>query len=133
MHYYRHAKPMQLDYIVRPKNAYMGGNYGDYGGYDIILLKLKASIKSTLGPGHDAICLPKDETYNDVGAATIAGYGRYRRAPCEVNRHGPEKYEYCGTEKACVKGHPVTKFAIIHHLILYLNHKVVSYQRELLC
>jgi len=34
----------------------------------------------------------------------VAGYGRYRRAPCEVGRHGPEKFEYCGTGDECVMG-----------------------------
>ena len=39
----------------------------------------------------------------------VAGYGRYRRAPCEVGRMGPEKFEYCGTAETCTKGSKVTE------------------------
>lgn len=54
------------------------------------------------------ICLPEDENFNDQGHAMVAGYGRYRRAPCEVGRQGPEKFEYCGTAETCVKGSKVS-------------------------
>ena len=40
----------------------------------------------------------------------VAGYGRYRRAPCEVGRQGPEKFEYCGTAENCAKGSKVSTF-----------------------
>ena len=45
-----------------------------------------------------------------MGHAMAAGYGRYRRAPCEVGRKGPEKFEYCGTADGCTKGSKVRKF-----------------------
>ena len=42
----------------------------------------------------------------------VAGYGRYRRAPCEVGRQGPEKFEYCGTAESCKKGSKVRNFIL---------------------
>ena len=57
---------------------------------------------------YSRICLPDDEKFNDLGHAMVAGYGRYRRAPCEVGRMGPEKFEYCGTAETCTKGSKVT-------------------------
>ena len=47
----------------------------------------------------------------------VAGYGRYRRAPCEVGRQGPEKFEYCGTAETCVKGSKVSS-AIINRTFM---------------
>ena len=44
----------------------------------------------------------------------VAGYGRYRRAPCEVGRQGPEKFEYCGTSEECTRGSKV-RFSIFRH------------------
>ena len=48
----------------------------------------------------------------------VAGYGRYRRAPCEVGRLGPEKFEYCGTADTCTKGSKVSRIMVltIHYL-----------------
>ena len=43
----------------------------------------------------------------------VAGYGRYRRAPCEVGRLGPEKFEYCGTADTCTKGSKVSQIIIL--------------------
>ena len=46
-------------------------------------------------------CLPR-ESYKDTSIkAIIAGYGKNRRAPCQVGSHGPSKYRYCGVETAC--------------------------------
>ena len=55
------------------------------------------------------ICLPRGPGFNDFGHALVAGYGRYRRAPCEVGRLGPEKFEYCGTGEECTRGSQVSK------------------------
>ena len=55
------------------------------------------------------ICLPHGPRFNDFGHALVAGYGRYRRAPCEVGRQGPEKFEYCGTGEECTRGSSVSK------------------------
>ena len=53
---------------------------------------------------YSRICLPSSQEYDEHGLAMVAGYGRYRRAPCEVGRQGPEKFEYCGTGKECARG-----------------------------
>ena len=55
------------------------------------------------------ICLPHGPEFDDFGHALVAGYGRYRRAPCEVGRLGPEKFEYCGTGEECTRGSLVSK------------------------
>ena len=39
------TKPFFPEYFIRPSLSYPGGNYGNYGGYDIILIKLKESFK----------------------------------------------------------------------------------------
>ncbi|TRY79100.1 hypothetical protein TCAL_02836 [Tigriopus californicus] len=38
------------------------------------------------------------------GKAIIAGYGRYKRPPCEVGPEGPHKFEFCGVGQECFKG-----------------------------
>ena len=93
---------LPIEYIIRNKFSYPGGSYGDFGGYDIILIKLKFPV-SKIGPETVPIHLPTDENFPDLGPSIIAGYGRYRRAPCEVGRQGPDKFEFCGVEKACTK------------------------------
>jgi len=46
-----------VDYIIRPRESYPGGNYGSYGGYDVVLVKLKKGVEDkSLSP----ICLPPD-------------------------------------------------------------------------
>ena len=45
--------------------------------------------------------------FPDTGNATIAGYGRYKRPPCEAGSKGPDKFEYCGMGKECYKGSQV--------------------------
>ena len=54
----------------------------------MILIKLKK-------PANDArispICLPTMEYPDSNVKAIIAGFGKYRRAPCQVGAHGPTK------------------------------------------
>ena len=70
--------------------------FQDYGGIDIILIKLKQHAK-----GIKPACLPSPN-YKDTNIkAIIAGYGKNRRAPCQVGSKGPSKYRYCGIEDAC--------------------------------
>ena len=99
----REQDQIPIEFIIRNKFSYPGGMYGEYGGYDVILFKLKESITNKFGPEVVPIFLPKDEKFPDVGPALIAGYGRYRRVPCEVGRLGPEKYEFCGVEPECTR------------------------------
>ena len=40
----RKSDAIEVDYIIRPSKSYPGGNYGSYGGYDVILLKLKKKV-----------------------------------------------------------------------------------------
>ena len=40
----RKSDAIDVDYIIRPSKSYPGGNYGSYGGYDVILLKLKKKV-----------------------------------------------------------------------------------------
>ena len=51
----------------------------------------------------------------------VAGYGRYRRAPCEVGRQGPEKFEYCGTAETCVKGSKVSQTIINRPFFIFAD------------
>ena len=60
----------------------------------MILIKLKkpANVKKPAnGVGISPICLPTMEYQDSNVKAIIAGYGKYRRAPCQVGAHGPTK------------------------------------------
>ena len=60
------------------------------------MIKLKQHAK-----GIKPACLPSPN-YKDTNIkAIIAGYGKNRRAPCQVGSKGPSKYRYCGIEEAC--------------------------------
>merc|ERR1712142_1130843 len=83
--------------IILPKGAYRGGKYGDYGGYDIILIKVAQPMDPSL-----AACLP-GQGYRPI-SPMIGGYGRYRRVPCETTDMGPHVYEYCKVNPECQKG-----------------------------
>jgi len=37
----RFLAPLPVDYIIRNKYSYPGGSYGEYGGYDLVLIRLK--------------------------------------------------------------------------------------------
>ena len=52
---YDEAEPSPIDYFIRPRESYPGGNYGNYGGFDIILIKLKKSVAKKFSP---FACLP---------------------------------------------------------------------------
>ncbi len=120
----RTAEYIPIEYIIRNKFSYPGGSYGQYGGYDIILIKLKEPVSKS-GPETVAIYLPEDESYPDLGKALIAGYGRYRRAPCESGRYGPEKFEFCGVEKSCTKNSKVKYiFLLSSFFLLVIKHLV---------
>ena len=50
------------------------------------------------------ICVP-NENFKDHGMhASIAGYGKFKRALCEVDSRGPSKFRYCGVEPNCKSG-----------------------------
>lgn len=55
----RKITPHEVEYFIRPNGAYPGGNYGSYGGYDIILIKLKKPADKQWKP----ICLPQVNTF----------------------------------------------------------------------
>ena len=69
--------------IVLHKDAYKGGQYGEYGGYDFIIIKVKTAMPSSL-----PACLP-GPNYKP-SQPFIGGYGRYRRVPCETTDMGPQ-------------------------------------------
>ena len=96
-----------MDHIIRPRHSYPGGNYGEYGGYDIILIKLKRKVAKI-----EPACLPPSKDFDDGGNATIAGYGRFKRPPCEVGSKGPHKFEFCGVDPQCKKGSTVRRMKI---------------------
>jgi len=89
-------KKFLVDYIISHRDGYKGGKYGDYGGYDVIIVKTRKSMPDEL-----KACLPgPDYSYT---SPMIGGYGRYRRVPCEVNDLGPSVYQYCKVDKECTK------------------------------
>ena len=53
---------MPIEFIIRNKYSYPGGSYGNYGGYDIILIKLKKSASGEALP----VFLPIDENFPDL-------------------------------------------------------------------
>jgi hypothetical protein len=69
--------------IVLHKDAYKGGRYGEYGGYDFIMIKVSMPMPSSL-----AACLPGPNY--QPSQPMIGGYGRYRRVPCETTDLGPQ-------------------------------------------
>jgi len=90
------GKLMRVAEIILPGKAYEGGKYGEYGGYDFIIIKVEGQI-----PGHLAACLP-GPNYR-AAQPFIGGYGRYRRVPCETTAQGPHVYEYCKVDPECTK------------------------------
>ncbi len=78
----------------------------DYGGYDIILIELRQNASVV---EHPPACLPGsgfvDEGLRGSGSGVwIVGYGKTRRATCEVGPRGPSKFRYCGVEPGCADG-----------------------------
>ena len=69
--------------IILPNGSYRGGKYGEYGGYDISLIKVSQSMPPSL-----AACLPGPRYTPSY--PMIGGYGRYRRVPCETTDMGPQ-------------------------------------------
>jgi len=85
-----------INKVHRHAHSYRGGGtYGDYGGYDICLMKLDNAIRAKLA------CLPSP-SYNDQDTyGSLAGYGKYLRdhgRTCETNQHGLSKHHYCSPE-----------------------------------
>ena len=74
--------------IIFFTTPYFSGGYGSYGGIDLILIKLKKPANAV---NVSAICLPTMEYQDSNVKAVIAGYGKYRRAPCQVGAQGPTK------------------------------------------
>jgi len=95
------SKKILIDYIISHKDGYKGGNYGEYGGYDVILIKTRVPMADEM-----KACLPKPGYV--FKNPYIGGYGRYRRVPCEVNDLGPHAYQYCKVDPECL--HDTTKF-----------------------
>jgi len=93
---YDHKKLVEK--IIIHRDGYQGGMYGEYGGYDIILIKLSQPVSVDL-----AACLP-GRNYRHTTGTWIGGYGRYRRVPCETTDLGPQLYEYCKVDPKCVQG-----------------------------
>ena len=82
---------------IRHQKTYRGGgNYGNFGGYDITLVELETPMV-----GYQPACLPGpkfDDIRLEEKDSILAGYGRYLRtqgATCETNRFGEMKFHYC--------------------------------------
>jgi len=98
------SKKYLVDYIITHKDGYKGGMYGAYGGYDIMLVKLRKPLDKSL-----KACLPGPNY--EIKKPKIGGYGRYRRVPCEVNDHGPSVFQYCKVEPECISNSEIFKEA----------------------
>jgi len=61
----RFLAPLPVDYIIRNKYSYPGGSYGEYGGYDLVLIRLKDPVSSK-GQELEPIYLPENEHFNDI-------------------------------------------------------------------
>jgi len=94
---------IDIEYLVYHKESYQGGGgYGEFGGYDITLLKLANETK------HTPACVPRggfvDSGLGDIygkKGATIAGYGKFTRSPCMTDKYGDYKFHYCSEESKC--------------------------------
>ena len=87
--------------VIFHEKSYLGGGYGDYGGYDIALIELDDPIDNP----HYA-CLPRITYEDTVGSSIAAGYGKYFRKNCQTNRYGPAKYHYCKKDVKCQEKPP---------------------------
>eukprot|EP00091_Calanus_sinicus_P001915 TRINITY_DN11932_c0_g2_i1.p1 TRINITY_DN11932_c0_g2~~TRINITY_DN11932_c0_g2_i1.p1 ORF type:complete len:223 (-),score=44.95 TRINITY_DN11932_c0_g2_i1:168-836(-) len=95
------VKKFSVQKIILHRDAYKGGKYGEYGGYDFIMIKVSGKMDASL-----AACLPGPNFVPSF--PMIGGYGRYRRVPCETTDKGPQIYEYCKVDPQLYPGH--TKF-----------------------
>jgi len=89
---------------VLHRDAYQGGRYGEYGGYDLVLIRVTGEKLPR------PACLPAQHSEPPT-TAWIAGYGRYRRVPCETTARGPQVYEYCKLDPACRPDSPQYRLA----------------------
>ena len=93
------VKKFSVEKIVLHANAYKGGKYGEYGGYDFIMIKVSGKMDASL-----AACLPGANFVPSY--PMIGGYGRYRRVPCETTDKGPQVpspiNNECNMTKLCV-------------------------------
>ena len=83
---------------VRHGHSYLGGGqYGDFGGYDIVLFELDSPL--SIIPTEDLACLPSPHYKDDdMNKGNLAGYGRYMRdqgRTCQTNEFGLGKHHYC--------------------------------------
>jgi len=99
---------IEIDYMVWNSESYRGGgNYGEHGGYDLALFRMKRPAPSKYSPA----CLPgQDYVDNAIGgayrskqSADLAGFGAYHRkdkgkSKCETDGYGKSKYHYCAKE-----------------------------------
>jgi len=116
-------------HIRHPKSYRGGGSYGAFGGYDITLVELEASVDQKFvgaclpGPEFDDIREGKDDSI-------LAGYGLYYRDDgdvCQTNNYGPMKFHYCDKangygNEACNKTGPVPNAPICERF--YQKHEL---------
>jgi len=98
------SKKYLVDFIISHKDGYKGGMYGAYGGYDVILVKLRKPVSKDV-----RACLPGPS--HEISSPMIGGYGRYRRVPCEVSDLGPEVFQYCKVQPECLRDSKIYKDA----------------------
>jgi len=91
--------PAYVEFLIRHKYTKIGQGYGfkNYGGHDVLLLKLKAPI-TTVSPA----CLPGPNFPDVLKQTKLAGFGSYYRHSCQTGSTGPMKYHYCKTESSCL-------------------------------
>jgi hypothetical protein len=94
---------IDIEYVIHHKDSYRGGGtYGEFGGYDITLMKL--ANKTNYTPA----CIPKrgfvdsglGRIYGKKGAK-IAGYGKFTRERCMTDEYGDYKFHYCSSDSPC--------------------------------
>jgi len=95
---------VKLDYLIWHAKSYQGGgSYGEFGGYDIGLVRFATPVPSKYQPA----CLPgvnfKDYAlgpgYGTAARPILAGYGQYFRSlfgeECQTDEYGASKHHYC--------------------------------------
>jgi len=96
---------LEIDYLVWHENSYKGGgSYGDFGGYDVTLIRLKkpaSSFEPACLPGPDFIDSGIGPAYGSQEQANLAGFGNYfrkdneKKSVCMTDGNGKSKYHYC--------------------------------------
>ena len=141
------SRPMEVDdpeftqnheYWRKMETVIIHKNYKNealaWHGFDLALIKMELNNGRGVPKGQIVpACLP-GENFDDHNNSSLlmAGFGRRRIPHCLTDTAGPEKFETCGRENACVKQHK-TKSCTLNFLDYagnLINNEVIRYSNN---